>query len=206
MVKSKLIFQFRITLLGLEPPIWRRIQVLAQYSFWDLHVAIQDSMGWLDYHLHEFQIKKPQTGKMIKIGIPDEENDCSVLPGWEIPISSYFVEPSITASYDYDFGDGWHHEILLEGIMLRDPSIKYPVCISGEYACPPEDCGGPSGYERLLKILAMPDTDEYKDMIIWLKGHPKNCFPYHYNRFIPNKVKFWNPATRWQIAFGNPEQ
>lgn len=160
-------------------------------------------MGWLDYHLHEFRVKKPQTRKVIKIGIPEEGTDSDVLPGWEVPISIYFVEPGITISHDYDFGDGWHHEILLEGILLKDPFIKYPVCIGGEYSCPPEDCGGPSGYEKLLEVLNMPNTDEYKDTVVWLKNHARNYFPYQPESFIPNKVKFWDPAKRWQIAFSN---
>jgi len=203
MATSKLVFQFRITLMEIQPAIWRRIQVPADYSFWDLHVAIQDSMGWLDYHLHEFRVKKPHGRKVVEIGIPDTETDRDVLPGWEVLISAYFVEPGVVAAYDYDFGDGWHHEILLEGVLLKERSVKYPVCVAGECACPPEDCGGIPGYERLLEALANPKSDEYKETIDWLKGHAKNYFPYKPNHFSPVDVEFFNPAKRWKIAFGN---
>jgi hypothetical protein len=91
MTTNKLIYQFRVELLEIEPSIWRRIQVPAEYSFWDLHVAIQDSMGWLDYHLHEYRVKRPHGRKVVEIGIPDTETDREVLSGWEVPISAYFV-------------------------------------------------------------------------------------------------------------------
>lgn len=206
MTRGKSIYQFRLTLLEIEPSIWRRIQVPADYSFWDLHVAIQDSMGWLDYHLHEFLLKKPRGRKLVKIGVPDTETDRNVLPGWEVPISSYFVEPGIIAAYNYDFGDGWHHEILLEGILLKESTVKYPVCVAGARACPPEDCGGAPGYERLLNVFATPGTEQYQDMVTWLKGHAKNYFPYRPEHFEPHAVKFWNPTKRWHIAFGKHRQ
>lgn len=202
MTTSKLIYQFRVELLEIEPSIWRRIQVPADYSFWDLHVAIQDSMGWLDYHLHEFRVKKPQGRKVVEIGMPDTETDRDVLASWEVPISAYFGEPGVAAAYDYDFGDGWLHKVLLEGILLREPSIKYPMCVAGERACPPEDCGGVPGYERLLKVLSKPRTEEYTETVAWLKGHAKNYFPYQPDQFVPGEVEFWNPAKRWKIAFG----
>lgn len=206
MAANKLIYQFRVELLEIEPSIWRRIQVPASYSFWDLHVAIQDSMGWLDYHLHEFHVKRPHTRKMVEIGIPDTGADRNILAGWEVPISAYFVEPGATATYNYDFGDGWHHKVLLEGILLADASLKYPVCVGGERACPPEDCGGMPGYERLLKVLSKPRTGEYADTVAWLKGHAKNYYPYQPDHFVPGAVEFWNPAKRWKIAFGKNAQ
>jgi hypothetical protein len=202
MTTNKLIYQFRVELLEIEPSIWRRIQVPAEYSFWDLHVAIQDSMGWLDYHLHEYRVKRPHGRKVVEIGIPDTETDREVLSGWEVPISAYFVQPGVAAAYDYDFGDGWHHKVLLEGILLREPSVKYPVCVAGERACPPEDCGGVPGYERLLETLSKPRTEEYRDMVAWLKGHAKNYFPYKPDHFAPAEVEFWNPTKRWKLAFG----
>lgn len=81
-------YQFRVVLLEVAPPIWRAIQVPETYSFWDLHVALQDSMGWLDYHLHLFRVTEPVTGEVVQIGIPDDdplEGDEPILPGWGIP-------------------------------------------------------------------------------------------------------------------------
>jgi len=112
---NQLVYQFKVSLQEIEPTIWRRLQVPAKYSFWDLHVAIQDAMGWLDYHLHEFRLRKPHGRKWIEIGIPDDESgDYEVLPGWKIPIRDYFKEPGQTALYIYDFGDGWKHDLVFE--------------------------------------------------------------------------------------------
>jgi len=124
MTKSKnhLVYQFKVSLTEIEPLIWRRIQVPAKYSFWDLHVAIQDAMGWLDYHLHAFRIRQKHKRKSIEIGIPgDEWDDDSVVPGWEIAIIDYFTEPGQLIEYEYDFGDGWKHQVLLIEI-LQDPT------------------------------------------------------------------------------------
>lgn len=126
MAVRKLIYQFRVTLLGIEPAIWRRIQVPENYSFWDLHVAIQDAMGWLDYHLHEFRIKSPYGRRNVEIGIPDTGTGRDVLAGWKVPVADYFDKPGVAVAYDYDFGDGWQHEVLLEGILLKEPSVKFP--------------------------------------------------------------------------------
>ena len=100
------LYQFRIVLLEIAPLIWRTIEVPGTYSFWDLHVAIQDSMGWLDYHLHYFRVTRPGTYDVIQIGIPDEdafEGDEPIVPGWDVPIASYFARPGVAAKYEYDF-------------------------------------------------------------------------------------------------------
>ena len=199
--KVKLICEFRVTLLGIEPAVWRMIQVPASYTFWDLHVAIQDSMGWLDYHLHQFQIKKPRGRKLIEIGIPDGESGDDPLPGWKVPISEYFGEPGARAAYVYDFGDQWRHEILLEGVRIRSETVKYPVCMDGERACPPEDCGSISGYQRLLKAIASPGTAIYREKCWWLKNHAKNYFPYRPDHFAPNQVEFSDSSKRLRMLF-----
>jgi Plasmid pRiA4b ORF-3-like protein len=199
--KNQSIFQFKITLLEINPPIYRKIQVPDSYSFWDLHVALQDAMGWLDYHLHAFRFYKSNQ-QTIEIGIPDNTfDDLMVLPGWDVAITDYFKELGDKALYEYDFGDGWQHEVLLEGILLREKGVKYPNCIAGKRACPPEDCGSVSGYYHLLEILEDPSNDEYEDTIEWLKGHAKNYYPYLPDEFDAGKVKFDNPKTRLKKAF-----
>ena len=200
---NQLVYQFKIELLGISPPIWRRIQIPAKSSFWDLHVAIQDAMGWLDYHLHLFQIRQKSKRKMLEIGIPDEESEEVILPGWEIKISDYFTEPGIAASYDYDFGDGWTHNVLFEGILLKETGGKYPKCLAGDRACPPEDCGGVPGYERLIEILKNRKHHEYQETIDWVKIHAVNYFPYMPDHFEPSKVHFWDPKKRWELAFSS---
>ncbi|MFV2058686.1 MAG: plasmid pRiA4b ORF-3 family protein [Thiohalomonadales bacterium] len=194
----KRIYQFKIALKEITPTIWRRIQVPEGYSFWDLHVAIQDAMGWLDYHLHLFQVRRKHAHRATEIGIPDDsafEGSPEIHPGWEIPISDYFGDVGVTADYEYDFGDGWCHEILLEGILLSEKGQKYPRCIDGARACPPEDCGGVHGYDRVLEALADPDDEEHESMLEWLGGK------YDPQEFVPGKVKFDNPTKRWRGAF-----
>jgi hypothetical protein len=200
--KNHLVYQFKITLYEIEPRIWRRIQVPAKYSFWDFHVAIQDAMGWLDYHLHAFRFRPKHKRKSIEIGIPgDEYDDIGVIPGWEVPIIDNFTEPGQIIEYEYDFGDSWYHEILLEGILLKTKGAKYPKCLAGERACPPEDCGSVDGYYRLVKILQDPNHDEYEEYVEWLKGHAKNYHPYKPDEFNPDKIRFDNPKQKWKYAF-----
>jgi hypothetical protein len=197
------VYQFKITLKEIEPVIWRRIVVPATYSFWDLHVAIQDSMGWLDSHLHVFRIANPRTGKIDEIGIPDDdpfEDELVVLPGWELPIVDYFIQPGDRAEYEYDFGDSWEHEVVLEGILRKETKTKYPKCTGGARACPPEDCGGVHGYQEMLKIVRNPSHEEHKSMMEWLGGK------YDPKTFDLGIIRFDNPKKRWRIAFTNEEE
>jgi len=132
------VYQFKIALKGVKPPIWRRIQVAETYTFWDIHVAIQDVMGWLDCHLHESEMVNPSTGLKVNIGSPDEDFGREVLPGWKQKIADYFSAENRSADYVYDFGDSWEHKIQLEKILPREKNINYPICIKGKRACPPE--------------------------------------------------------------------
>lgn len=201
-IKNNVVYQFKITLHEIKPIIWRRIHVPAQYSFWDLHVAIQDGMGWLDYHLHAFRFRPKHKSKPIEIGIPDDDwGGENVIPGWKVPIVEHFTDIGQIIQYEYDFGDGWSHEIQLEGILLKTKGVKYPKCVDGERACPPEDCGGVDGYNRLIEILKDPKHSEHGEFVEWLKGHAKNYYPYEPDIFIPDKVRFDNPKKRWEIAF-----
>jgi hypothetical protein len=166
-----------------------------------LHVAIQDAMGWLDYHLHAFRVASPSHGQEELIGIPVEDLVAGVpeyLPGWMVAIDRYFAKPGDSARYEYDFGDGWEHEVVLDKIMPREPKKKYPRCVAGEHACPPEDCGGPPGYENMLKALADPSHAEHDDTVAWIGTS------FDPRLFDPAKVRFANPKTRWKKAFGEP--
>ena len=192
------VYQFKLVLVGVEPPIWRRIQVPETYSFWDLHVALQDSMGWLDYHLHVFRVARPGAGEVEQIGIPDDdpfEGDKPALPGWEIPITRHFPRPGTAVQYEYDFGDGWEHELTLEAILPRQAGQKYPLCVDGARACPPEDCGGVHGYENLLTVIQDPSHEDHESTLEWLGGR------FDPDRFDPKRVKFDDPARRYRLAF-----
>jgi len=150
------VYQFKITLQEIKPPVWRRIRVPQTYTFWDIHVAIQDVMGWSDYHPHEFEIIDPKTGLKVAIGFPDDEFGRDILVGKNQKIAKYFSMENPNADYVYDFGDFWQHKIQLEKILPREENVEYPICIKGKRACPPEDVGGIGGYEDFLKIIKNP--------------------------------------------------
>lgn len=195
---KNIVLQFKIELIGIEPLIWRRIQVPSYYNFWDLHVAIQDAMGWQDYHLHSFEIKGKRKKKTQKIGIPDFhqiDDSLALDPGWEIPVTDFFNDLGVTAQYLYDFGDYWEHAVLLEGYIVKDTEMEYPLCVAGERACPPEDCGGVPGYFHMLNVLSNPADEEYEDMRMWLGGNWKAEY------FDAESVKFDDPYFRWIDAF-----
>ena len=194
------ILRLKVNLKDVRPAIWRRIEVPASYTCWDLHVAIQDAMGWFDSHLHVFRMANPQTGDLDQIGIPDPdgfEDDPIVLEGWRVPVARYLQKVGDRAEYEYDFGDGWEHEVLLEAVTSRQPETKYPRCIAGARACPPEDCGGPSGYAELLKTIADPAHPERENQPAWPGG------PFEPEVFDCREVHFDNPKKRWKIAFAD---
>jgi hypothetical protein len=193
--KLERVYQFMVRLEGIEPPIWRRIQVPETYDFWELHVAIQDAMGWADCHLHEFLITNPVTGKQEEIGIPDEDGELEIIPGWRRKIASYFSQVNSLARYVYDFGDDWVHTLELEEILPRDGQVVYPVCVAGERSCPPEDCGGVEGYKDFLEIIMDPSHEQYEEMNVWAGGD------FDPERFDPSRVVFEDPQERWKIAF-----
>ena len=192
------VMQFKSELNIIRPPIWRRILVPDDYSFWDLHVAIQDAMGWKDYHLHEFQITDPRTGSLFKLGIPDDEilDDPQVLPSWEIAIAELFSTANNQANYIYDFGDWWEHTVYFEDVLGVQADIDYPTCIEGARACPPEDSGGPMGYQLFLEALADPNHESHQLYKEWIGGE------FNPEQFNPTTIGFDDPTTRWNIAFG----
>ena len=195
--KKTSIYQFKVTLEDITPKIWRRIQVPESYSFWDLHVAIQDAMGWEDYHFHQFMFPSSKYARGTVIGIPDEDgfDDFNTLSGWKEKIGDYLSLEQPQAIYEYDFGDGWSHLIELEKILPREEKTKYPTCIDGKRACPPEDCGGPWGYADLLEILADPSHEEHDNLTEWVGGK------FDPETFDPQKIKFDDPKKRFKRAF-----
>lgn len=193
MKNFKNIFQFKITLNDIKPTIWRRIQVPETYTFWDLHVAIQDAMGWYDCHLHDFEVGKTRTPSEKHFGIPDPYGDDfrEILPGWKFSIKDYFsINGNTQAKYWYDFGDDWRHAVKLEKVLPAISDISYPRCIDGQRACPPEDCGGIPGYYEILKVLKNPRSKRYKEIFDWLGGKYAPEF------FNPNEIKFDDSAKR----------
>ncbi|MGH8194322.1 MAG: plasmid pRiA4b ORF-3 family protein [Woeseiaceae bacterium] len=190
--------RFYIELEGINPPIWRRIRVPGNYTFWDLHVAIQDAMGGLDYHLHLFHVRNPGAGALEQIGIPDDEaylDKSPCLAGWEVPIARYFAKEGNAASCEYDFGDDWRHTVALEGVDQIRKGERRLACLGGERRCPPEDCGGIHGYAELLEVIADVKHPEHEALLQWLGG------AYDPEAFSVSDVKFDDPKVRWRQAF-----
>lgn len=159
------IYQLKITLKAVRPPIWRRVLVPSNVTLARLHRIIQNVMGWWNYHLYAFTID----GEEYSEGEGDV--GFGFLKATGRRLFELDLQPRRRFTYQYDFGDDWQHEILVERVLRSEPSEHYPVCVGGARACPPEDCGGPWGYVELLEILADPAHEEYEERSEWL-GRP----------------------------------
>ena len=198
---SRDVLQLRIELTAIEPAIWRRIQMPGDCTFWDLHVAIQNAMGWLDCHLHMFHVTDPTTGQPELIGLPDEEGlqEKDVVSGWKRMVNQTLSVAHSRLEYVYDFGDDWRHTVVLEEQLPSVPQVRYPRCIGGARACPPEDSGGVCGYRQLLAALADPHHEEHAGYREWVGED------YDSERFDPQSVKFEDPQQRWNYVFDDGE-
>lgn len=158
---SKSVYQFKITLEELEPEIWRLIEVPSDCTFQEFNEIILAAMGWNGDHLHEFRIHNPKTGHEDNITAEESLNE-----GWDDPedfvfdhkvrLDEYFSESNRTAKHNYNFYVEWSHSIVFQKELVPEPGIKYPRCIDGERACPPEECGGSWGYENFMQIRKKP--------------------------------------------------
>lgn len=157
-----MIYQLKITLQDVKPLIWRKFLVDSNTKLSDLHKIIQTVMGWTNSHLHEFRINN------VIYCEPDEEIEIEYVDYTKVKLKNLIANEGDKFHYAYDFGDGWEHIIELEKILPYDKGSKYPVCVAGERRCPPEDCGGPWGYEDILKIIQDPEHEEYEEQIEWL--------------------------------------
>lgn len=205
---TKQIYQIKITLQDVKPHIWRRIQVPTTFTFWDLHCAIQDAFGWTNSHLHKFIYTDDHTDGVVNkpsiMGIPFEselEGDTPSLPGWEYKLKYYIEGKTSRIEYIYDFGDNWVHKVELEDILEPLKGFKYPFCVDGERACPPEDCGGPYGYADLLEKLFDPSDPEHEEIVEWVDSIHGGTF--HPEQFYPAQVKFVSPSKRLKEFFGH---
>ncbi|NJN30325.1 MAG: plasmid pRiA4b ORF-3 family protein [Synechococcales cyanobacterium RM1_1_8] len=162
--KSATIYQLKVTLQQIRPPIWRRLLVRSSTKLNELHEIIQQAMGWGNYHMHSFSIHNRDYGVLDPDwGMDDMEDETRVTLAKVVPGEKFRFR------YMYDFGDGWDHEILVEKVLPLDAKLTYPTCIKGKRACPPEDCGGPWGYEELIGIMGDPQHPEYEERLDWLE-------------------------------------
>lgn len=162
-----LIYQFKVTLKGSKPPIWRRFQ-MPDGTLGQLHDVLQDVMGWTDSHLHQFIIRGEYHGVP-----PEDDLDFGMdMHDEEDTLISQVASSGgkVKFAYEYDFGDNWQHELVLEKILEPEPGSQYPRCLDGARACPPEDCGGVWGYVEFVEAMADPDHEAHDDLKEWIGG------------------------------------
>jgi hypothetical protein len=157
-----MIYQLHIRLLETKPPIWRRIQVSGKIKVYRLAILILRAMGWDNSHLCEFEID----GKKYGYKDPDGYDD-GVLEFKSFVVSKVLTDKIKNFEFVYDFGDDWRHEIVVEDVFPEVVGVKYPLCVDGERACPPDDIGGVYGFYDYLEILADPSHEEYENMLSW---------------------------------------
>jgi hypothetical protein len=151
------LYQLKITLLHLGPPVWRRVVVKRSLTLRQLHRVIQAAMGWENYHLYEFQAGGERLGE------PDPEVPDGTQPAAAIRLSWLLRRPGDRTLYVYDFGDNWRHEVLLEDLPAAEQYRTHPVCIDGARSCPPEDIGSVYGYGKWLALLRSRDEADARD-------------------------------------------
>jgi hypothetical protein len=175
------VFDVKITLVGLRPPVTRTIAV-PDFTLGDLHWAIQIAMGWQNCHMHEFQVRG--TGERYG-AMPDDDSPFGLDFGVDyndedsVTLADFVESDDRRLVYTYDFGDSWQHEILISKPKFPKPGVVYPYCVRGALACPPEDCGGVWGYLDLCEILRKPAKErsaEQQDMLDWAGAFDPDAF------------------------------
>ncbi|MBN1666412.1 MAG: plasmid pRiA4b ORF-3 family protein [Anaerolineales bacterium] len=162
-MEKKHVYQLKISLDEIQPTIWRRIQVPADTSLFQLHFILQLTMGWTNSHLHEYQIDGHTYGDPDN----DEFNEFDIRDERDYQLQQVLPTTGLEFSYLYDFGDSWQHTLLLEAVLDVDDAPPSPACLDGARACPPEDVGGIYGYEEFLTAISDPDHPEHEDYLMW---------------------------------------
>jgi hypothetical protein len=160
----KVVYQIKVTLQEVDPPVWRKFLADPAMTMQKFHEALQIVLGWTDTHLYEFNHEED------RIGLPDPEFSDDIISARKVKLGDVLREPGDTVDYCYDMGDGWEHEVALEKLLPPEPGLKLPRCLEGKRACPPEDCGGPPGYENFLEALRDPKHPEHGEMEDWIGG------------------------------------
>lgn len=161
--------QMMVTLNGIEPLVWRRIVVPWSWHLGQLHLVIQAAFNWWNYHLHEFRIGG------VGYGDPEtndwgDELTARTFDETDLRLLDFARESGATFEYLYDFGDQWDHVIRVEELLSLDVVPRTATCVDGANARPPEDVGGPGGYENFLSVMSDPDDPEYRDTKRWCGG------------------------------------
>ena len=162
MAKTTTIYQLKITLAHIKPPIWRRVQA-PDCSLERLHEIIQLSVGWQFSHLWEFDVGGQHYGLDPSGELDFERAD-------RMKLCQLVAAGVKKFKYTYDFGDTWEHLIAFEKSRAPEPKVKYPRCVAGERAGPPEDCGGPWGYGDFVDAVQDPRHERHEELLEWIGG------------------------------------
>ncbi len=166
MSPAKTIYQIKVTLIDLKPPIWRRFLVEDTVTLGRLHDILQIVMGWTNSHLHHFIIG----GEFYGMPMDDEFGDMRTKDETRFKLKQLASGEGFKFRYEYDFGDSWEHQLVVEKILPVEPGLRYPLCTAGKRACPPEDVGGIWGYEGFLKAISDPRHPEHAEIREWIGG------------------------------------
>ena len=175
------VYQFKVTLLESHPPIWRRIQV-KDCTLDKLHEHIQTAMGWTNSHLNQFKIGEQRYADPMLMEEDFEEFGYQDSTATKISEILPKTVKRFRFQYEYDFGDSWYHEVLFEGIVRAEAKLKYPLCLEGARACPPEDCGGIWGYTDFVEAIENKDHEQHDEMLEWVGGR------FDTEKFVPAKA------------------
>ena len=189
-VPAPTIYQIKIVLVGIEPPIWRTVLCKSDATLAEFHDVIQVAMGWNDSHLHKFNVEDREIGN-AEFRLDDYCDDAED----EREITLEDVAPSF--EYEYDFGDGWVHDVHIEKEVPYNAKVSYPLCIAGERKCPPEDSGGVWGYQSTLDALADGTIDD--DRREWMEEFTGGE-PWDAEEFNLEMVNWNSHAPRWRMA------
>ena len=195
---QKSIYQLKVTIKDIKPPIWRRLLLPSEATFWELHIAIQDSFGWMDSHLHEFFIGSAWDRRVTHIKILHPEDDIfgeekESLDESKLRLREFLNEKQSKITYVYDFGDNWEHQIILEKVLPVNNNEVYPQVIDGKRACPWENSGGIGGYLEKIEILKDKKHEYYEEIADWVGVDDINEL--ELESFNPDDVIFRNSAT-----------
>jgi hypothetical protein len=175
-----------VTLKGIRPPIWRRVQVPGSIRLAALHEVIQTVFGWTDSHLHQFVVAGRTYGQ------PDDFDE-AIEDESGVTLAQAVGTRTKRFLYVYDFGDNWEHDVVIENIVAGNSGSEGSLCLGGKRHRPPEDCGGPPGYQNFLEALRDPAHDEYDAMLDWVGG---SFDPEAFDLAAVNRALIALPITR----------
>jgi len=183
------IYQLKVALRQVRPPVWRRFQVRSDMTLEQLHWVLQLVIGWTDSHLHQFHVARAASGRARSAQIVESEDERRVV------LAGALHKPKDRLIYEYDFGDGWEHDVELEEVLAVPPEAKFPWVLSGKRACPPEDVGGPWGYANFLEALADPKHPDHEDLSEWC-GEPFDPEAFDVNAINRAFHGGWGPSRQ----------